>query len=202
MTNGSRYVVDECIHLCMQCTYAKWFSKRWQKIKCCNVQHATTHCNTLQRTVTHCVALQHTATHCNTLQHTATHCNTLQHTCNILATQCNTQQHTATHCKWLTEQRRKTKRCNVWLDALQYTTTHCNTLQYTATHCNTLQHTATHCNTLQHTAAQHNTLCHTASHYKWLTERRWRMKCHNMLHTHLLVATRCAFTRTHSYRCT
>jgi len=40
--------------------------------------------------------------------------------------------------------------CNVYIDSLQHTATHCNTLQHTATHCNTLLHTATHCNTLRY----------------------------------------------------
>jgi len=66
-------------------------------------------------------------------------------------------------------------------NALQHTTTHCNTMQHNATHRNAPQHTAIHCNTLQHklqhkqqtatrSRASHdivthrNTLQHTAIH--------------------------------------
>jgi len=112
---------------------------------CSTLQHTASQCNTLQHTATHCNTLQHTATHCNTLQHTATHCDILQHT----VTRLNPMQHTATHCNdyktdlffppsaiviayccnvpALPRLPPLARTCRQQGDALQHTTTRCNT---------------------------------------------------------------------------
>jgi len=144
------------------CWGVSWNS--WGRDKDCvfnGLQHAaTTYCNTLQHTATIYSTLQHAATssdqshvqdvciaiYCNTLQHTSTHCDTLQTPQSIgnLRYVHIEQLGCCAGNSW-----------NAWgrasPNALQHTTTHCNSLQLTATHCNTLQHTIPRCNTLQHT---------------------------------------------------